>query len=362
MVSIGAARVVLLLAGLWRAPEETGVRSNLEYDTPQGVVPAMRSQTRRNVIPDLSTGDFDELTNLLAADPMGRGHVWASPINLSQHSALHPVEDMSANMTNFARISTFPPLAAKIMLHPANLDADLAPDHRGAHAEPIGTAPNPHDRLVPESEHLVPLGSLEPPRDAMDDRAFLDPAWPDLPKWVLCLPDFSETDEFSKISCETGQIEFSDETPDDSDVSLHVTPSRASGDHMTGKTTASHRPLDELDLEGACNRRRRPRPVHISRKATNMIHMRTLSKNGNRSGHVTHGPPSIFGNWCPPAIFGLPGFDTFLIWVVTPLLFDLDLALSQFGFPSELDSTLGALPQGTSAFMSDAASTPSTRR
>ena len=30
MVSIGAARVVLLLAGLWRAPEETGVRNNLE--------------------------------------------------------------------------------------------------------------------------------------------------------------------------------------------------------------------------------------------------------------------------------------------------------------------------------------------
>ena len=105
MVSIGAARVVLLLAGLWRAPEETEVRRNLEHGTPTGSASTMCSQTRRILVPDLSTGVLGGLANLLATVPTAEGHVRASLNNTSQRSAPQPGQDAGANMSNFARIS-----------------------------------------------------------------------------------------------------------------------------------------------------------------------------------------------------------------------------------------------------------------
>ena len=105
MVSIGAARVVLLLAGLWRAPEETGVRSNLEHGTPLQGDPTMRSQTRRILMPDLSTGEIGGLSNRLTADPLGRGHVRASPNDPSHCSAL--LEQVNQSRTLFAFIASF---------------------------------------------------------------------------------------------------------------------------------------------------------------------------------------------------------------------------------------------------------------
>ena len=159
MVGLTVSRLVILIAGLWRAPVETEVTTVPRTWYPYREFSEERSQTR--LTPDFqpSTIISGPPATLMATTTIARRHERGLPKDIWNAVATHSDQDMSLEAAQIGPNLAFPPFAPKFMLRPPDLDADLEYEYVCAAAELIGTPLASCIHIELETEHLSPFGA-----------------------------------------------------------------------------------------------------------------------------------------------------------------------------------------------------------